>query len=40
MGLAVTGGMTIATALGIFIVPVLFAVIGKKHRQVDGKSEG
>ena len=40
MGLAVTGGMTIATALGIFIVPVLFVVIGKKHRRVEGKNEG
>ena len=40
MGLAVTGGMTIATVLGIFIVPVLFVVIGKKRRQVDVKSEG
>ena len=39
MGLAVTGGMTIATALGIFIVPVLFVVIGKKHRRVEGKNE-
>lgn len=29
MGIAVTGGMTLATALGIFIVPALFVLIAK-----------
>jgi HAE1 family hydrophobic/amphiphilic exporter-1 len=27
MGTAVVGGMTVATALGIFLIPVLFVVV-------------
>lgn len=39
MGVAVTGGMTIATVLGIFIVPVLFAVIAQKLKAVDARTK-
>jgi HAE1 family hydrophobic/amphiphilic exporter-1 len=29
MGMALLGGMTIATLLGVFFYPMLFALIGK-----------
>lgn len=39
MGIAVTGGMAIATLLGIFIVPVLFAVVAQKRKDIGERME-
>ncbi|MCX5735861.1 MAG: efflux RND transporter permease subunit, partial [candidate division NC10 bacterium] len=39
LGTAVFGGMTAATALGVFVIPVLFVVIERVSARLRGKAK-
>ena len=39
LGTAVFGGMTAATALGVFVIPVLFVLIERLIARASGKAE-
>ncbi len=39
MGVAVVGGMTIATFLGIFLIPVFFVVVQNIVQKIFGKDK-
>ena len=39
MGIAVVGGMTFATILGVFLIPVFYVIVEKAARAIRGEKE-
>ena len=40
MGIAVVGGMTFATVIGVYLIPVFYVIVEKLAAKVRGKKAG